>query len=122
LLESKNSSKQKSGKRSQLHGRQCENRALEHYLSRGYELLARNQKIRGVEIDLILRAHNIVLVEVKSLASRDQLHFRLSFRQQRRLLEARQYYENLKSCLVELRVAYVGADQQIMELRIEDHL
>ncbi len=48
-------------------GQFCEQTALEFFRKKGWKLIAKNQKIAGVEIDLILEnANAFLLVEVKS--------------------------------------------------------
>lgn len=74
----------------QARGKSCEDLALQHYLSRSFQLIRRRWKSPFAEIDLVLRAPTgeIVLVEVKSLKSVEYLHVRISRRQKQRLQRA----------------------------------
>jgi len=48
-------------------GKYCEEKALEFFKKRGWCLVARNKRLGGIEIDLILENSNqYLLVEVKS--------------------------------------------------------
>ncbi|MEZ0391708.1 MAG: YraN family protein [Pseudobdellovibrionaceae bacterium] len=68
----------------------CEEAALQFYLLKGYRCLKRRWKSPFAEIDLLLRSpeKNLVLVEVKSVASFEYLHLRLRGPQKRRLERA----------------------------------
>ena len=63
-----------------------------------------------------------LIVEVKSLRCKDEIYFRLNFKQRQRLRRARKAFENKTSCPVELRVAYVLPSGHIIDLSLEDHL
>ena len=51
-----------------IQGDLIEAKALEHYLARGYELLAKNFRLKCGELDLVLRdpSNVLVVVEVRS--------------------------------------------------------
>ncbi len=80
---------------------------------------ARNHEVAGVEIDLILKREAWTLVEVKALQIDENISFRLSFSQQKRLLYARQAWQSRYQQAVALRVAFVSPGQ-ILDLGIED--
>jgi putative endonuclease len=51
-------------------GGQGEKKAEDYLKSRGYDILGRNQRVAGVEIDLVVRKENFLcLVEVKTRSS-----------------------------------------------------
>lgn len=69
-------------------GKWCEEKALAFFQKKGWKLRAKNQRLKGIEIDLILEKPNFyLLVEVKS----DNLwrrEFPISIKQKRRLQQA----------------------------------
>ena len=70
-------------------GKECEQRALESYLKRGYKLLAQRYRTPFAEIDLILqKKKEILMVEVKSVRNREDY---ISHQQTRRLQRAHLY-------------------------------
>ena len=95
-------------------GAHAEERAQRYFCSQGFELLAQNQKITGVETDLIFYKNHYVIVEVKSLRCWDEIHFRLSNKQVKRLLFARSQLEAFKNEKVELKFAFVGKDDIVL--------
>ncbi len=83
--------------------------------------MARNIRIAGIEIDLVLKREHWLLVEAKSLSHSDGIHFRLNFKQRLRLERARHIFEDQKAQSVELRVAYALPSGEIIDLSLEDH-
>lgn len=71
-------------------------------------------------MDLLIYREHWVLVEVKSIADLDNLSYRLSHKQKKRLLKVRHLLEDQTQKPVELRVFYVSREQHL-ELTIEDH-
>lgn len=102
-------------------GQYCERIAQEYFQKKFYRIVGANQKIAGVEVDLILFKGIFTLVEVKSLGNTDEISFRISKKQIKRLLFARDYFSQLKDQAVELKVLFVMAEDNI-ELDIEDLL
>lgn len=71
---------------SQNQGLHCENWALEHYVARGFRLLARNKRFSYAEVDLLLeKGESLIIVEVKSSQHRAFAPNRVSPRQMARL-------------------------------------
>ena len=105
---------------SQEQGRSSEQKAAGYYEKLGFQIQGRNQKIFGVEVDLILQREHWVLVEVKTLGHLENLSYRLSRKQKSRLLKVRHRFEDQMQQAVELRVLYVTEDS-LLELSIEDH-
>lgn len=53
-------------------GKFAEERATEHYIKEGYAVLARNWRLKRIEIDIIAQKGNeIVFIEVKARSGRD---------------------------------------------------
>lgn len=100
-------------------GRLSEEQVLNHYLNQGYQFYCRNQKIAGVEVDLVFYKKAWFLIEVKTLRSHDEAHFRLHLKQQKRLLWARQFWQEHRGEDVILRVVFV-TPEEIIDLAIED--
>lgn len=100
-------------------GQKSEDLVLKHYLALGYQLIGRNQKIGGVEVDLVLFKSHHLLVEVKTLRNCEEMAFRLKKAQTNRLLFARKWFEDYSAECVELRVAFV-IENDVLELGIED--
>lgn len=98
----------------------CEEKVLQHFRSQGFKLVQRNQKIIGIEIDLIFYFKNYIMVEVKSLSSFEQIAFRLKKSQKSRLLRAREYFQSYKQEPVELLVAFVSLKEEVLVLDIAD--
>jgi len=81
----------------------------------GYNVFLRNHKVSGIEVDIIVKLenHSFVFVEVKSLSSFDDWHFRLSQSQKRRLLTASQFYSQQIGEPVALFLVLVGPCGQL---------
>ena len=101
-------------------GQKSEIQALEYYQRRGFQISGQNQKLFGVEVDLIVYCEHWVLVEVKSITDFDNLSYRLNHKQKKRLLRVRHLFEDQTQQSVELRVLYVSGEK-FLELAIEDH-
>lgn len=91
-----------------------------YFRRRGYRVLGRNNRVCGVEIDLVLFREHFVFVEVKSLSRVENIDFRLSYGQTRRLLRARQCYQDRHDCLVELVVVFVLPDSECVVVPIDE--
>ncbi|MCQ2596320.1 MAG: YraN family protein [Treponema sp.] len=77
-------------KETNLTGEQGEQRAADYLVSKGYEIVARNWRIRSGEIDLIAEKGDlIVFVEVKTLpnATSDMLAAVLGPQKQKRIIK-----------------------------------
>ncbi len=109
------------GHSSRLKGKNSEEIALKYFLNLSYQLIAKNFKISGVEIDLILFKHHYYLIEIKSLRSLSEIHFRLHRRQKERLMRARNIFEEKTNQLVELKVFYVLDQGEYLLIDIADH-
>ena len=69
-------------------GKSCEETALEFFQAKGYQLILKNHRLMGVEIDLILKNHKeYLLVEVKSDNSWRR-EYPMSANQKKRLAQA----------------------------------
>ncbi len=76
-------------------GRQGEDRACRYLVEHGYDILARNFRIRSGEIDIIAQKDGyIVFVEVKSLphGDIDTLSSELGIRKQQKIIKTAKYY------------------------------
>ncbi len=87
---------------------------------KGWSLISKNTFIAGVEVDLVFKKKSFLMVEVKTLRSSEEISFRLSFSQKKRLLFARQCLEDYQNQDVELLIAYVLSDK-IIYVPIEGH-
>lgn len=106
---------------SKSQGQWFEDRATDFYKKQNYQIVSRNKRISKIEVDLILYKEHWVLVEVKSLRHFDEISFRLSYKQKKRLLFARQYFSESKGGeSVELRCLFISRQGKFIELSIED--
>ena len=99
----------------QQQGLRCEQIALDHYLSKYYQLVGQRVKTPFAEVDLVLKSpqDEIVLVEVKSLSSFDFLAERISKTQKQRLIRAHRYFLT-KHDRVRLELAVVSHEGELL--------
>ena len=94
-------------------GKLCEQKALVFFQKKGWKLIAKNQRIKGIEVDLILEKSNIyLLVEVKS----DNLwrrEFPINIKQKRRLLEAFSVFCEQQEKQVQIQLVIVDKKNNI---------
>ena len=94
-------------------GEICEKSALSFFQKKGWELVAKNQRLEGVEVDLILeKPDSYMLVEVKS----DNLWRRehpLSKKQKNRLLKAFSSFCEQHKKPVQIQLAIVDKKQNV---------
>lgn len=76
----------------------------------------------GVEIDLLFFLDHYLMVEVKSLSSKEHINFRLKDSQKKRLLSAREYFQSFKDVPVELLFAFVHVSGEMITLNAGDLL
>ena len=92
-------------------GRLCEQQALAFFEERGWRLVAQNQRVKGVEIDLILQKPSaFLLVEVKSDNAFRKDH-PLSREQKQRLQKAFTVFCEQQKKPVYIQLAIVGKAQ-----------
>ncbi len=100
----------------------AEDRALSFFQQQGWQLVARNQRVAGVEIDLILRSpKGWLLAEVKS----DNMWRRdvpMSTQQKNRLLQAFSYFCEQHTEPVQMQLAIVSNKQSVQTFPLESYL
>ncbi len=87
-------------------GKEGENIAVKHLLSRGYKVLERNWRFKNKEIDIIAeRDKTIVIVEVKTRSSDfyGQPYVSVNYEKQKFLISAANNYIDLNSLEKEIR-------------------
>ena len=104
----------------QNRGAYCESLVLNKYLREGYSFVGKNQKIFGVEVDLILFKEIFFFIEVKSLSDESNMSFRLTNRQRDRLHYAQVEYSSQVGALVETHVCFVSKKKKIYSLLLEN--
>ena len=83
------------GKSTVQKGYEGEDRAVQYLESHGYEILARNFRTRGGEIDIIASKDDVlVFVEVKALphGNTEILAHELNLRKQQKIIETAKFY------------------------------
>ncbi|MBP5442862.1 MAG: YraN family protein [Treponema sp.] len=83
------------GKSTVQKGHEGEDRAVQYLESHGYEILARNFRTRGGEIDIIVSKDDVlVFVEVKALphGNTEILAHELNLRKQQKIIETAKFY------------------------------
>lgn len=91
----------------QIKGSFSEDTALRYFQSQGYEFIARNVSLAGIEVDLIFKKQNVYyIIEVKSenLWSFDRP---VSYKQVDRLKKAVEVFSDAKQASVRLFTAIV---------------
>lgn len=92
----------------------AEKKAQRYFHSLGFKLIATNEKYFGVEVDQVYFKDHYYFVEVKKLRNWDEMYFRVSMKQVKRLLFARKQFEAFSGSLVELKFAFVGAKDVVV--------
>ena len=94
-------------------GKLCEQKALVFFQKKGWRLIAKNQQLKGIEIDLVLKkASTYLLVEVKS----DNLwrrEFPINIKQKKRLMEAFSVFCEQHENPVQIQLAIVDEKSNI---------
>ena len=100
------------GSNAQKWGRAAETLAAQHYINQGAQILARNLRTPFGEIDLIAQQKDtVIFIEVKARKSLNDAAFAWQPRQQQRLIQAIEHYQNsLPSPLSLLRIDLVCMD------------
>jgi len=102
-------------------GKNSEEIAQKYFANLSYQLIAKNFKVSGIEIDLILFKNHYYFIEIKSLRDSSEIHFRLNHRQKERLMRARNIFQEKTNHLVELKVFYILNGGQNLLIDISDH-
>ncbi|MDE0152211.1 MAG: YraN family protein [Bdellovibrionales bacterium] len=90
-----------------IKGRISEDTALNYFENQGYNFVARNYSICGIEVDLIFKKQGVYyIVEVKSENIWSFEH-PISYRQMKRLKKAVEVFSETKQVSVQLLVAIV---------------
>jgi len=94
--------------------------ARKHFETKGFQVLSQNAKYFGTEIDLVLGNPDgdFVIVEVKSLKNPSLWHFRLTQKQKMRLLRVHRQWVGRWRRPVELLLALVTEDSEVIEVPI----
>ena len=92
-------------------GKEGENKAADYLAGKGFEIVTRNYRMKGGEIDIIAReGESLVFVEVKSLpgGTAETLASELGPRKRSRILRTAQYFllehPEYSSCLIRFDV------------------
>ncbi|MEM7646338.1 MAG: YraN family protein [Pseudomonadota bacterium] len=108
---------------SKTRGDECEQIASNYYRSHGLRLLHKNKKVAGVEIDLIFQGLDcLLMVEVKSFSDSTLNTFRVSKNQKRRLLMARDFFQEKVRRPVQMKVCFVKSSDELFDLPIAEVL
>ena len=102
-----------------IKGRTSEDTALNYFQSQGYEFIARNFSIFGIEVDLIFKKQNVYyIIEVKSenMWSFDRP---VSYKQLNRLKKAAEIFSEDKQASVCLFAAIVQ-NKKVQVCRLDD--
>ena len=100
-------------------GKSCEETALQFFQRQGYQLISKNQRLMGVEIDLILKnSGGYLLVEVKSDNSWRREH-PMSLNQKKRLKLAFTDFCALHKEPVQIKLALVDEHQNVHTFPLE---
>jgi len=90
-----------------IKGQASEDTALNYFQNQGYNFVARNYSISGIEVDLIFKKQDVYyIVEVKSENMWSSDH-PVSYRQKERLKRAVEIFSQVNQCSVQLLVAIV---------------
>ena len=94
-------------------GKSAEETALYFFLKQGWTLVAKNKRLAGVEIDLILKGPaSYLLVEVKSY-NQWRIEHPMSYKQKKRLERAFSFFCTIKEEPVQTKLAIVNSNNTV---------
>ena len=100
-------------------GKICEEKTLGFFVKQGYQLIAKNHQLAGVEIDLILKNEKgYLLVEVKSDNSW-RMEYPISSIQKKRLFTAFSYFCEQHEEPTQIKLAIVDKQKNIHTFDLE---
>ena len=100
-------------------GQLCEQKAMAFFQKKGWKIIAKNQRLEGVEIDLILEKPNAyLLVEVKSNNSWRR-EYPINIKQKKRLLQAFSAFCEQHNKPVYIQLAIVGQKNDVCIFELE---
>lgn len=104
-----------------LKGLNSEHKVILELQKQGWKLLHHRFKTRLAEIDLIFQKNNeLKIIEVKSVANRDFVAYRVSRGQKQRLVRVYHYFQQRYALDITLQLALVPLDGDILYIDIEN--